>query len=361
VLKLAPVASLLREPGRTVRARVCLSGQHPDIARRVASEVGLVPDVDLSGDGGPWSLSEALATILSRLDAVIRAERPRGVIVQGDTTTTLAGSLAGFHHGLPVFHVEAGLRTSTPLIPFPEEMNRRLISRLATLHFAATERARDNLLAEGTPPEAISVTGNTIVDALEAFGRRGAGEADAILGASRTERTRILVTLHRRENADTAEGVARALLRIANRGDVDVLWIRHPNSTSQRALRALGETSVIRVLDPQPYATFVALLERSRCVLTDSGGVQEEAPALGVPVLVLREETDRPEAVEAGNARIVGSNEDAIVAATSEILDDSESSTKRSRIVSPFGDGHAAERIVSLIEAFYAQGGRGSV
>jgi UDP-N-acetylglucosamine 2-epimerase len=275
------------------------------------------------------------------------------VVIQGDTTTALAGALAGFHHGLPVFHVEAGLRTSTPTIPFPEEMNRRLISRIANLHFCPTDRARDNLLREGVSPETISVTGNTIVDALAAFGRRGAAAADALIGPKQPGRHHVLVTLHRRENADAGGRIASAVQEVARRGDVDVTWIRHPNVTSTNALGKTAGTPGVRVLDPQPYATFVALLERARLVLTDSGGVQEEAPALGVPVVVLRAETDRPEAVEAGNAVIAGSDEATIVRACREILDDPETSAKRSRVVSPFGDGHAASRIASLIEAFY--------
>ena len=346
----------LRLGQRRTRPRFCLSGQHPDIARRVAGEVGVTPDVELDGAGGPFSLSEGLSRVLSRLDALIAAEAPAGIVIQGDTTTALAGALAGFHHGLPVFHVEAGLRTSTPNLPFPEEMNRRLISRIADLHFCPTDRARDNLLREGIPPTTISVTGNTIVDALAAFGRRGAAEADALLGPRKPGRHHVLVTLHRRENADAGGRVARAVQEVARRGDVDVTWIRHPNVTSTNALAALAEmgaTAGVRILPPQPYATFVALLERARLVLTDSGGVQEEAPALGVPVVVLRAETDRPEAVEAGNAVIAGSDEGAIVRTCREIFDDPETSAKRSRVVSPFGDGHAGERIAALIEAFY--------
>jgi UDP-N-acetylglucosamine 2-epimerase (non-hydrolysing) len=326
----------------------------------VAAEVGLVPDVELDGEGGPFTLSESFSRILSRLDALLAAERPRGVVVQGDTTTALAGALAGFHHGVPVFHVEAGLRTSTPHLPFPEEMNRRLISRLAALHFAPTEHARANLLAERVPPASITVTGNTIVDALAAFGRRGAVAADALLGPRPGGRHLLLVTLHRRENHEAVGRIARAVSRLAARADVEVAWIRHPNTTGRTALEALSaETSqaaggTIRVLEPQPYATFVALLSRAQVVLTDSGGVQEEAPALGVPVVVLRDETDRPEAVEAGNAVIAGSDVDAIVKACTELLDDPGTRAKRSHVVNPFGDGRAAARIAALVGAHYS-------
>jgi UDP-N-acetylglucosamine 2-epimerase (non-hydrolysing) len=357
VLKLAPVVLALNEPGRRTRARVCLSGQHPDVARKVAAEVGVVAAVELDGEGGPFTLSESLSRILSRLGALFTVERPRGVVVQGDTTTALAGALAGFQHGVPVFHVEAGLRTSNPLLPFPEEMNRRLISRLAALHFAPTEHAKKNLLAEGLPAASIAVTGNTIVDALAAFGRKGAATADSQLGPLPEGRHRLLVTLHRRENHDAASGIARAVRRLAARSDVEVAWIRHANTTSRAALEALSDVRTVRVLEPQPYATFVALLAAASVVLTDSGGVQEEAPALGVPVVVLRAETDRPEAVTAGNAIIAGSDEDVIVKACTELLDDPETRAKRSHVVSPFGDGHAASRIAALVEAHYSASG----
>jgi UDP-N-acetylglucosamine 2-epimerase (non-hydrolysing) len=352
VLKLAPVALALRRPGSRFSPKVCLSGQHGELARRIASEIGLDADFDVPSANGPQSLSESLAGLVTRLDAVLAEAAPRGVVVQGDTTTALAAALVGFHHAVPVFHVEAGLRTSDPRLPFPEEMNRRLVTRLAAAHFAPTEHARQNLLREGVSPEDVRVTGNTIVDALHAFGRLGGGAADALLGDA-GGRAHLLVTLHRRENAALAGSVASAVRELTRRSDVEVLWIRHPNATATAAVAALEGAPGVRVLDPQPYAVFVGLMQRARAVLTDSGGVQEEAPVLGVPVVVLRTETDRPEAVLAGNAVVTGADTAAIVRACTELLDDPEVHARRSRAVSPFGDGKAAERIVTALEQRY--------
>jgi UDP-N-acetylglucosamine 2-epimerase (non-hydrolysing) len=334
--------------------KVCLSGQHGALARDIAREVGLAVDFDLAQpDGEPpaappeplaSSLSSSLARLLERLSALIGAVQPQGVIVQGDTTTALAGSIAAFHGGVPCFHVEAGLRTANPLRPFPEEMNRRLVTRLAALHFAPTEHARGNLVAEGVAGETIFVTGNTVVDALAQF-------APADTAHTATGRPTVLVTLHRREGAATAKTIARAVLELASAADI--LWIRHPNPTSSAALAVVGGDSRVQVLDPQPYAAFVSLMRRARVILTDSGGVQEEAPVLGVPVVVLRDETDRPEAVAAGNAVVVGGSEDAIVRACRELLDDAELHGRRSRVSSPFGDGGASPRIVAAIAAYF--------
>jgi UDP-N-acetylglucosamine 2-epimerase (non-hydrolysing) len=335
--------------------------------QKIALEVGLVPDFDLKGGEPAESLSASLGGTLGRLDRVFQDESPEGVIVQGDTTTALAGALAAFHRGIPVFHVEAGLRTSNPSVPFPEEMNRRLVSRLATLHFAPTDRARDNLLKEGVLAASVVVTGNPIVDALATFGRTGGAAADALLAPLPPLWQRIVVTLHRRENAVHARVIASAVQELARRANTEIVWLRHPNGTSRAALEALGgpeHRDSIRFLDPQPYATFIAILERADLVLTDSGGVQEEAPVLGVPVVVLRDETDRPEAVLAGNAIVTGSNVPAILAACSERLCETAASTHpthptrptRPRAVSsPFGDGRAASRIVTAIEEWYGR------
>ena len=343
--------------------KVCLSGQHGALARDIAREVGLAVDFDLaaraeergaakSSGPRPSSLSESLSRLLERLSTLIGSVKPDGVVVQGDTTTTLAAALAAFHGGVPCFHVEAGLRTGNPLRPFPEEMNRRLVTRLSTLHFAPTEHARANLLAEGVPDGSIFVTGNTAVDALAQFGAAaeppgGAPEANAPDAAPT-----VLVTLHRREGAATATTIARAVLTLASDG-ARVVWIRHPNPTSSAALAALGDDPRVQVLEPQPYAAFVSLMRRARVILTDSGGVQEEAPVLGVPVVVLREETDRPEAVLTGNAVVVGGAAEAIVRACRELLDDRDVYERRSRATSPFGDGGASPRIAAAIAAYF--------
>jgi UDP-N-acetylglucosamine 2-epimerase len=352
-LKLAPVVRALREKERSVSTRVCFSGQHGEMLRRIAAEIGLVPDFDLEGGEPSESLSASLGRTLERLDRVFLEASPRGTIVQGDTTTALAGALAAFHRGVPVFHVEAGLRTSTPSLPFPEEMNRRLVSRLATLHFAPTDHARDNLLAEGVPAASIVVTGNPIVDALAAFGRSGGSAADALLAGTDPRRPKVLVTLHRRENAAHGAAIARAVSELSRQANADILWIRHPNGTSRTALDALGEEASVRILDPLSYATFIAVVERTNLVLTDSGGVQEEAPVLGVPVVVLRNETDRPEAVLCGNARVAGNDVSAILGACTEFLSETAARSRARTASSPFGDGRASERIAASIEQWY--------
>jgi UDP-N-acetylglucosamine 2-epimerase (non-hydrolysing) len=349
------VVRALREAGARFAVRVCLSGQHGALARDIAREVGLSVDFDLGArDGevatppepGASSLSTSLARLLERLSALIGRVEPAGVLVQGDTTTALAGALAAFHAGVPCFHVEAGLRTANPRRPFPEEMNRRLLTRLSALHFAPTEHARQNLLAEGVAGDDIVLTGNTVVDGLARF---VPGDAESTGAAS--GRPTVLVTLHRREGAASARTIAHAVLDLAS--VADVVWIRHPNPTSAEALAAVDGDPRVQVLDPQPYAAFVALMRRARVILTDSGGVQEEAPVLGVPVVVLRDETDRPEAVAAGNAVVVGGDASAIVGACRELLDDPELHGRRSRATSPFGDGAASPRIAAAIAAYF--------
>ncbi len=345
----------LREGSERFVVRVCLSGQHGALARDIAREVSLPVDFELGErDGqaatlpepGASSLSTSLARLLERLSGLVGRVEPAGVLVQGDTTTALAGALAAFHAGVPCFHVEAGLRTANTLRPFPEEMNRRLVTRLSTLHFAPTEHARQNLLAEGVAAGSIFVTGNTVVDGLALFAPNDTASASPV-----ADRPTVLVTLHRREGAASARTIARAVLDLASVSDI--VWIRHPNPTSAEALAVVDGDPRVQVLDPQPYAAFVALMRRARVILTDSGGVQEEAPVLGVPVVVLRDETDRPEAVAAGNAVVVGGNASAIVGACRELLEDPELHGRRSRATSPFGDGGASPRIAAAIAAYF--------
>jgi len=348
VLKLAPLVKAAAASPALVHVELCLSGQHPDLAGTLCRELGIAPRLELPAPSPSSSLhlTESLASLLAGIGGALDQLRPGGVVVQGDTTTALAGALAAFHRELPVFHVEAGLRTTNPMRPFPEEMHRRLLSRLATLHFAPTDGARSNLLAEGVPPASVFVTGNTIIDALHDAGLPalpGPGAKEASPPAAEA-RSMVLVTLHRRENEAAAADIAAAVTELAARPDVEVVWVRHGNATSRAALALAGPD--VRVVEPLPYAAFIRLLSRARVALTDSGGVQEEAPVLGVPVVVLRSETDRPEAVSLGNAVVAGTRRAEIVRACSALLD---SPDREKASHSPFGDGKAAPRILEAI------------
>jgi UDP-N-acetylglucosamine 2-epimerase (non-hydrolysing) len=295
---------------------------------------------------------------------VLKEERPDAVLVQGDTTTTFAASLAAFYQAVPVGHVEAGLRTGDLAAPWPEEANRVLTSRLARWHFAPTEGARRNLLAEGVPASAITVTGNTVIDALLGVVRRieAEGELQAALAAQfdwlDTSRRLVLVTGHRRESFGLPfQRICRALAGIADRGDVQVAYPVHLNPAVQVPVReALGNHPSVVLLEPQSYLPFVFLMTRATIVLTDSGGIQEEAPSLGKPVLVMRDVTERPEAVSAGTAVLVGTDERRIVAAANRLLDDPPAYAAMARAHNPFGDGKAAERIVRVLQASLGTG-----
>lgn len=342
-IKLAPVIRALRAiPG--ISCRIVSTGQHRELLAQALASFGLCPDHDLALMCPGQSLTHIAAGTLSGLEPWLADERPDWLLVQGDTTTALAGALAGFYAGIPVAHVEAGLRTHDPHAPFPEEMNRSLIARLATLHFAPTETARANLLREGVRPGAVRVTGNTGIDAL----------LSVACEAPPPPRERlVLVTGHRRESFDG--GLARtaaALVRLARRPDLRVVVALHLNPRAEAPLRAaLGATPRVNLLPPQDYPDFVALMRRACLIVTDSGGVQEEAPSLGVPVLVTRVETDRPEAVEAGTVRLVGTDGVGLLAAAEELLDDPVAHARMARAHNPYGDGHAAARIVEALLA----------
>lgn len=349
VLKLAPIVRAA-QGNPHISLRLCFSGQQGELAQGIARELGITADYELPHEGAPKNLSLSMGTLMTRLDGVVEQVKPRGIIIQGDTTTAVAGSFIAFHRHLPSFHVEAGLRTDDPHRPFPEEMNRRLITRLSTVHFAPTEHARSNLLAEGVPESAIIVTGNTIVDTLKAFGK----DAEP-LDPKGERRSRVVVTLHRRENAEVVESVVSAIRALSAREDVEIVWVTHPNATGRAAIRALSALDNVRLVPPHGYREFVSLLSSARAVLTDSGGVQEEAPVLGVPVVVLRRETDRPEAIGSGNAVLAGTDADRIVEACEKLLDDPEEHARRSRVASPFGDGRAGPRICAAIERHFRQ------
>ncbi|WP_197421953.1 MULTISPECIES: non-hydrolyzing UDP-N-acetylglucosamine 2-epimerase [unclassified Sphingomonas] len=354
-IKLYPLVQRLRDDP-AVDLRVCVTAQHRQMLDQVLAIAGIVPDHDLDIMLPNQSLDELTARLLREIGRVLDAEKPDRVVVQGDTATAMVGALAAYYRKIPVSHVEAGLRSGNIHHPWPEEVNRKIIGTIADQHFAPTDTSRDALLAENVPAERVEVTGNTVIDALhttlEAIERDPslAAQIDPILAPFAGKRI-IAVTTHRRENFGAGlEGMARAVRRIAERPDVAVIFPVHPNPNVRAPMQAvLGGMPNVAMIDPLDYPNFVALLARCHLVLTDSGGVQEEAPALAKPVLVMRETTERPEGVVAGTARLVGSDEETIVAATLELLDDEQAYAAMARAHNPFGDGKSSDRIARTI------------
>jgi UDP-N-acetylglucosamine 2-epimerase len=355
-IKLAPVIKRLERDPRFASV-TCVTSQHREMLDQVLKVFAVVPHYDLAVMTPAQSLTDVTAKVVQSVSEVVAAEHPAIVLVQGDTTTTFAASLAAFYHRVPVGHVEAGLRTSNRYQPFPEEINRRLTTVLAGFHYAPTEVSRQNLLAEGIDGRRILVTGNTGIDALLiALDRvRQSGRIDDPLahGVLNGDGKRlILVTAHRRESFGAPlEAICDALRRIAERNaDVTIVYPVHLNPQVRRpVLERLGDCPQIHLLEPLDYLSFVQMMDRAHLILTDSGGIQEEAPALGKPVLVMRNTTERPEAVEAGCARLVGTSTETIASAVQHLLDDIEVYEQMSRARNPFGDGHASERIAGHI------------
>jgi len=355
-IKMAPVVAALKAaPG--VETLVCVTAQHRQMLDQVLDLFGLVPDDDLDLMAPGQSLPDLFARILTGMTTVLETRQPDLVLVHGDTSTTLATALAAFYARVAVGHVEAGLRTGNLQAPWPEEANRRLTAPITALHFAPTTRSRDNLLAENLPAESIHVTGNTVIDALLAV--VGRIEAEPELAASLAarfpfldaEKRLVLVTGHRRENfGDGFEQMCLAIRDLAERGDTQVLYPVHLNPQVQAPVkRILGDVPGVVLVEPQDYLPFVYLMTRAHLILTDSGGIQEEAPSLGKPVLVMRDTTERPEAVEAGTVRLVGTDRARIVAEASRLLDDPAARAEMARAQNPYGDGHAAARIAGII------------
>ncbi len=351
-IKLSPVILRMRASPE-FDIRTCATAQHRGLLDQALAAFGIAPGHDLNLMRPGQTLAESTARIVSGVDPVLAAEAPDLVLVQGDTTTTFAAALAAFYRRIPVGHVEAGLRTGDFSRPFPEELNRVLATRLATLHFAATEGAARHLEAEGVPRERIRVTGNTGVDAvLHVAGELEAGRLPAPAWPWLDPSKRlIVVTAHRRESfGEGFESICRALARLGARGDAQIVYPVHPNPNVDGPVRrALAGAPNVVLIDPLAYVPFVDLMRRAHFLLTDSGGIQEEAPSLGKPVLVMRETTERPEAVEAGTAVLVGAAEDRIVGEASLLLDDADLHRRRSRIHNPYGDGRAGERIAAAI------------
>ena len=358
-IKLCPVYLHLRSRPDQFVTRVCVTAQHRAMLDQVLSAFSVIPDYDLDLMLPGQTLFQSTARILSGLEPVLRKDRPDIVLVQGDTTTTLCGALAAFYARIPVGHVEAGLRTFDLSQPFPEEMNRVVTSRLTALHFAATQGAAGNLTAEGVDAGLIAVTGNSGIDAVlyvrEALrtGKLAAQDWPFL----RPDKRLIVVTAHRRESfGDGFERICRALARLATRPDVQIVYPVHRNpSVVDPVYRNLEGLENIVLVEPLEYVPFVDLMQRSYLLLTDSGGVQEEGPSLGKPILVMREKTERPEAVEAGTVKLVGTDEDRIVLEASRLLDDGPEYLRMSRVHNPYGDGFSSRRIADTIHSFFRE------
>lgn len=351
-IKLAPVIrALLDTP--MVESRVCATGQHRGLLDQVLQAFGVVPDHDLDVMRPGQTLAGVAARVLERLEPVLLQERPDWVLVQGDTTTAAMASLCAFYCGIRVGHVEAGLRTFDRRQPFPEEVNRRLTAVVADLHFAPTEHARRNLVREGVPPEDVLVTGNTVIDALRTASRAHQAPAEVLAGVPPERRT-ILVTMHRRESfgAPMREVCAALADIVRSHPDVHLVLPVHPNpQVSGVVHELLGALERVTLCPPLDYLSLVQVLQRAYAVVTDSGGLQEEAPGLGKPVLVVRDTTERPEAVEAGTARLIGTGRLRVRAELARLLDDEAHYLSMARAVNPFGDGKAAPRIVQALLA----------
>ena len=353
-IKLCPVIRYFRdECDGQFRVRICVTAQHRDMLDQVLEVFQVEPHYDLNAMRAGQTLTSATSLMLSELEQILQSDRPDLVLVQGDTATTLCGALAAFYARIPVGHVEAGLRTGDMNQPFPEEMNRVVVGRLSALHFAATPWAASNLRAEGVDEQRITVTGNTGIDAV--LYMRDRLERNEIRGREWPEldsdRKLIVVTAHRRESfGDGFEQICTAIREIADLPGVEIVYPVHPNpNVTEPVRRNLAGHPQIRLIEPLDYVSFVDLMRRSYLLLTDSGGIQEEAPSLGKPVLVLREKTERPEAVEAGTATLVGTDVRKIVDAAATLVQDAAEYERRRRIHNPYGDGLASGRIARFI------------
>lgn len=356
-IKMAPVIKQLRlQPGMQVR--VCVTGQHRHLLDQVLALFDIVPDHDLNIMRPSQSLADITSSVLTGIGEVLQADKPDLVLVHGDTTTTFATSLACFYQRIPVGHVEAGLRTGNLYSPWPEEMNRVFTGKMSTLHFAPTQKSRDNLQGEGIDGTTVFVTGNTVVDALlDIVARINTDKTlQEILDRQFTERginldNFVLVTGHRRENFGAGmEAVCRGLKRVAEELGVEVVYPVHPNpNVGEPVRRILGGMPGIHLIEPLDYLPFVRLMSRARLIFTDSGGIQEEAPSLGKPVLVMRETTERPEAVEAGTVLLVGTDEERLFNEASRLLLDEDEYLRMSMKHNPYGNGTAALTIAQII------------
>jgi UDP-N-acetylglucosamine 2-epimerase (non-hydrolysing) len=352
-IKLCPVIRQMKSSADDFEVRVCVTAQHREMLDQVLDAFDVTPDYDLDMMRPDQTLGQSTSRIIAALEPVLAEEKPGIVMVQGDTTTTFCGALAAFYAKIPVGHVEAGLRTGDAHQPFPEEINRVLTARLTSIHFAATQGAARNLYREGVDPAAVVVTGNTGIDAV--LHVKQALEAGKLVGLNgfRVDASKklIVVTAHRRESFGVGfDQICTALIRLARRDDIEIVYPVHPNPNVRKAITSrLADQPNIKLLDPMDYVSFVDLMSRAYFLLTDSGGIQEEAPSLGKPVLVLREKTERREAISAGTARLVGTDEHQIVGEAERLLDDPTVYHRMARRHNPYGDGRASIRIAKTL------------
>ncbi|MBF0121624.1 MAG: UDP-N-acetylglucosamine 2-epimerase (non-hydrolyzing) [Desulfobacterales bacterium] len=359
-IKMSPVIIELKKYPDIFETKVCSTSQHREMLDQVLSIFNLIPDIDLNLMEANQTLYNLTSRIIIELGRVLSEEKPNILLVQGDTTTVMTASLAAFYNKIPVGHVEAGLRTTNRYSPFPEEMNRRLTSVLSDFHFAPTIRAEEALLREGIPKEKIFITGNTVIDALFCVINKPQNKiVEKILRSCSLfddNKKLILVTAHRRENfGQPFEEICRGLKAIAERNkDIVIVYPVHLNpNVREPVFRILNNVDRVHLIEPIEYDTIAHLMEKAFIILTDSGGIQEEAPALGKPVLVLRTETERPEAVELGVAKIIGPYCESIVQETERLIYDQKEYLKMAKKVSPYGDGKAAIRIVNILKNFF--------
>ncbi len=358
-IKLCPLAiALTKHPA--FQPHICVTGQHRQMLKQVLEVFEVKPDVDLALMQPDQTLAGFTSRAITAIDYYLTEYKPDLVIVQGDTTTVLCASLVAFYHRIPVGHVEAGLRTFQKFSPYPEEINRVLTTRLADYHFAPTEKSRENLLKEGVPPDRVFVTGNTVIDSLYIAienVRQKQPEIQGIPPALMNELSHqplILITGHRRENfGEGFQSICKAIATLAgNFSDAAFVYPVHLNPNVRKAVfRILGNCPNVHLIDPLAYLPFVALMDRAKIILTDSGGVQEEAPSLGKPVLVMRDTTERPEAVATGTVRLVGTDYDTIIREVSLLLNNTEAYQAMANAANPYGDGRASGRILAALES----------
>ena len=354
-IKMAPIIQELRK--RTnIEISVCVTAQHRQMLDQVLNLFDIIPEIDLNLMQAGQTLSKLTASVFEYLAPILENEKPDWILVQGDTTTVMAASLVSYYCKIKVGHVEAGLRSFDKWRPFPEEINRRVASVVADIHFAPTNQACQNLVNEGIPLSSIFVTGNTVIDALLQVSERQFNIERSVLSEIPFGKRIILVTAHRRENfGQPLEKICAAIKKLGEtyQDSLQIVIPVHLNPNVQKTVRRLlGELPNISLLPPLDYLPLVQLMKRSTIILTDSGGIQEEAPGLGIPVLVLREVTERPEGVISGNVRLVGSDPDLIFRESQRLLDNPSEYQKMAQSVNPYGDGHAAARIVDLLEKF---------